>query len=603
MADTLGAATTVLDLIDAAVAALPQTVAVKGSDGVVTYAELSERADRIAARLAAAGVGRGDLVGLCVERSTSLVAAALGILRAAAAYVAIDPSYPEERVSWMLGDSAPAAILCDPAIAAGLHHPGQIVVFEGGRLTPGPEAEDVTRPSARPGPDDLAYVVYTSGSSGRPKGAMADHRGLLNLVEWHRNAFDLGPADRCTQIASPGFDAAVWEIWAALAAGATIHVVPEALRRDPVGLRDWLVTERISVTFLPTAVVEGVLGLTWPRDVALRYVLTGGDGLTGRPPADLGFTLINNYGVSEATVVATSGVVSPTGERAPSIGRAIDGVSVEIVNEDLEPVEPGASGELVIGGVAVGPGYLNRPDLTAERFAEDASGRRLYRTGDTARLGAGGEIEFLGRLDEQLSIRGFRVEAGEVAAALKAHPDVEDGVAVASGTSSAQRQLVAYVVAADRRPADEQLSEFLGRSLPEYMVPARYVWLDRLPVTPHGKIDRRALPDPGQAGPAEARPAEAGEPGERAPESEVQSAIAETVAELLEIPAVGVDQNFFLLGGHSMMGAQLILQLRERFGVEVSLRYLFDHPTPAELAVEVERRIAEGADATAEAVS
>jgi amino acid adenylation domain-containing protein len=600
---TLSAGTTVLDLINAMVAASPQDVAVKDVDGTVTYAELSDRADRIAARLSEAGVAPGDLVGLCVERSASLVVAALGILRAASAYVAMDPSYPEERLSWMLGDSAPAAILSNGTTAARLGHAGQITVSGGGRLAPGPEAEVATPPTARPGPHDLAYVVYTSGSSGRPKGAMADHAGLLNLVEWHRRAFELGPADRCTQIASPGFDAAVWEIWAALATGAAIHVVPESLRRDPVGLRDWLVAEGITVTFLPTAVVEGVLGLTWQKDVALRYVLTGGDGLTSRPPADLGFTLVNNYGVSEATVVATSGFVSPTGGGAPSIGRAIDGVVAKIVDENLEPVEPGASGELVIGGVAVGPGYLNRPDLTAERFVEDARGRRLYRTGDAARIGADEEIEFLGRLDEQLSIRGFRVEAGEVAAALKAHPDVEDGVAMASGTRSAQRQLVAYVVAADRRPEDDQLSEFLGRSLPEYMVPARYIWLDRMPVTAHGKIDRNALPDLGQAGPPDA-----GEPKGGAPGSEVHAVIASIVAELLEMPEVGIDQNFFLLGGHSMMGAQLILQLRERFGVEVSLRYLFDHPTPAELAVEVERRIEEagpGAEAvaTAKAVS
>jgi acyl-coenzyme A synthetase/AMP-(fatty) acid ligase/acyl carrier protein len=413
---------------------------------------------------------------------------------------------------------------------------------------------------------------------------MVEHASLINLVQWHRDAFALDGSDRCTQIASPGFDAAVWEIWPSLASGASIHVVPESLRADPVGLRDWLVREGITVTFLPTAVAEGVIGLPWPDSGALRHLLTGGDALTRRPPPGLGFTVVNNYGPSETAVVATSGPVAPGGEGLPSIGSPIAGVTVEVVDEHLAAVEPGVEGELMVGGAAVARGYLNRPELTAERFLGDGPARR-YRTGDRVRLRADGSLEFLGRLDDQLSIRGFRVEPGEVAAALNSHPAIAASVTVGVGSSGVDRRLVAYVVGAgDERPHDDELSEFLGGFLPEYMVPSRYVWLSALPLTQHGKIDREALPSPAETvndAPAGSRP---GTP--------IGTAIESVVAELLELEEIGSNQNFFLLGGHSMFGAQLIVRLEELFGVEITLRYLFDHPTVDEITAEVERQMA-----------
>jgi amino acid adenylation domain-containing protein len=569
----------------------PDRLAVKDTEGSVTYGELSTRADQVARCLVALGVGSGDLVGLCLPRSSSLVVAALGIFRAGAAYVAIDPAYPDDRLRWMLSDSAPVATVTDSGTIDRLGHVGRTILLgAGGRLdseTPDDTGEDLPPP---PSAEDLAYVVYTSGSSGRPKGAMIDHGGLINMVEWHRRAFDVGPEDRCTQIASPGFDAAVQEIWPTLASGAAIHVVPDPLRADPIGLRDWLVAEGITVAFLPTAVVETVIGLAWPVDTPLRYVLTGGDALTRRPKAGLGFTLINGYGVSEASVVSTSGVVEPDGEGAPSVGRPIDGVAIEPVDEELEPVPTGESGELVIAGVSVGRGYLNQPELTAERFVGDKRGRRVYRTGDHARVNEEGQIEFLGRLDDQLSIRGFRVEAGEVAATLNSHPRIEASAVAAAGDSSTERRLVAYVVAGTEQPSDEEVSEFLGRSLPAYMVPSTYVWLDRLPVTEHGKVDRKALSElSGIIEPVSS------DPPAQPPTTDVQATIATTAAELLDLPEVRPDQSFFLLGGHSMLGAQLIVRLEDLYGVEIELRYFFDHPTPAELAVEVERQIAVGA--------
>jgi amino acid adenylation domain-containing protein len=590
--------TPVLGLIDRVGVSLGQRPAVRAHDGTLSYAQLSARADALAQRLQHLTVRRGDLVGLCLPRSASLVVAALGIVKAGAAYVAIDPTYPQERVRWMLEDSGAVAVVTDPAGAHQLDGRGRwpVVVMTGGGELAASDAELPTRGepllSASIGPDDLAYVVYTSGSTGLPKGVLVEHASLSNLVHWHCAAFELGPGDRCTQIASPGFDAAVWEIWPSLAAGAVINVVADELRNDPVRLRDWLVAEQITVSFLPTAVAEAIIALPWPEDAALRYLLTGGDALTRRPRPDLGFTLINNYGLSETAVVATSGPVAPSGEGIPSIGRPISGVSAEVVDQQLTAVAAGEEGELVVSGAAVSRGYLNRPELTAQRFL-NGDGRRRYRTGDRVRLRADGEIEFLGRLDDQLSIRGFRVEPGEVVAALNSHPAIEASAAVGIGNSSADRRLVAYAVpAGSDRPARQQLDEFLGSSLPDYLVPSDYVWLEQLPVTAHGKIDRAALPMQPQTA-AAAPPASNGASDSAGftGTGDIPATVAAMVSELLEVDEVGLHQNFFLLGGHSMLGAQLIVRLEDLFGVEVSLRYLFDHPTPAEIAAEVQRQV------------
>lgn len=594
IADAHQTGATVLTAVDQQADTAAERLAVQGPDGSLTYGELSRRADALAARLHQVGVQPGDLVGLFVERSAGLVVAALGILRAGATYLALDPAYPDERVRWMLEDSGAAAVLTDAGTAARPEARGErphLVVEAAGELTGG-QRESGHRPlpqtpfrdraeSSTPLATDPAYVVYTSGSTGRPKGVLVAHAALANLVQWHRSAFALTPDDRCTQIASPGFDAAVWEIWPSLASGAALLVVPDELRNDPIALRDWLVAKAITVTFLPTVLAEAVVGLSWPSESALRYLLTGGDALTHRPPAGLPFSLVNNYGLSETAVVATSGPVAAGGEGAPSIGRPIDGVLTRIVDERSAPVPAGLPGELMVGGVAVAQGYLNRLELTAKRFLADGQAR-WYRTGDRVRERPDGELEFLGRLDAQLSIRGFRVEPGEIGATLDSHPAIQASVTVPRGDSAAERELVSYVVAAGaERPDDAELAAFLAQRLPEYMVPSRYAWMDRLPLTAHGKIDHTALPA--------LEPAGVDSEGIR-PKTAIQAATASIVAELLDAPTIGMDQNFFLLGGHSMLGAQLIVRLEDRFGVEISLRYLFDHPTLAEIAEEVERQ-------------
>jgi amino acid adenylation domain-containing protein len=587
-----------MKLVEGAVHRAPNSVAVRAQDGTLTYSELWQGAERLARHLRHLGVRPGDLVGQCLERSASMVVGALAAFRAGAAYVATDPAYPDQRLRWMLDDADVAAVVTDSRNAGRmLGDRVTVVLGAGGELPSNTTAEDedeVDEPlPALPRSTDLAYVVYTSGSTGHPKGVMVEHGGLDNLIAWHHTAFAVTDADHCTQIASPGFDAAVWELWPALAAGAALHVVPEELRRDPLGLRDWLVGERITVGFMPTAVAEGLIAVPWPPDAPLRHLLTGGDALTRRAAADLGFQVVNNYGLSETAVVATSGIVTPDGSGPPSIGRPIAGVLAEVVDDELNPVAPGDAGELLIGGVAVARGYLHRDDLTAERFLENARGR-WYRTGDRVAERPDGELDFLGRADDQLSLRGFRVEPAEIVAALDAHPAIDSSAVLGVGGSGGDLELIAFTVAGDpQRPDDDELSEFVSARLPDYMVPARYVWLAELPLTAHGKLDRDALRAEVATRQSPAAPADDADGSVQQAVSSIEDTIASIVAELLSVDQVGLDENFFLLGGHSMLGAQLIVRLEDLLGVEISLRYLFDHPTPAEIAEEVTRQRAQ----------
>jgi amino acid adenylation domain-containing protein len=464
------------------------------------------------------------------------------------------------------------------------------------------------RPAAEPAPEDPAYVVFTSGSTGIPKGVVVSHGGLSNLISWHRRAFGLTKDDRTTLIASPAFDASIWELWPTLAVGGSLHVPPAELRTDPAGLRDWLVERAITVTFVPTAVTEQLLTLTWPRQVPLRVLLTGGDALHRRPRAGLSFSVVNNYGVSEASVVSTSGPVSPAADAqagaAPSIGAAIDGVTLAVVDETLTPVAPGEAGELLIGGVSVALSYLNEPELTARAFLRRsfAGGPELrwYRTGDLVRCLPDGSYEHLGRIDDQVQVRGSRVELGEVAAALDKHPLIRASVVVARGDGMLQR-LVAYVAPVDcGELSAQELADFVAAQLPEHMVPGAVVILPELPITANGKIDRAALPEPAATDrvvrgwswkapdddPAGADLA-AAEVVDADPA--LLSVVANLVCELLELPSVEHQDNFFLLGGHSMLGAQLIAHLDELFGVQLPLRDIFRNPTVAAIAYQVEQ--------------
>lgn len=581
---------TVPELVAARAAETPDATAVVAGNQRITYRELDTRANQLAHHLHALGVGPDVLVGLCFERSVALVVGALGILKTAGAYLPLDPGYPRERLAFMLQDARSPVLVTEPRLAASLADGAwRVVSLDAGATSRAPG--DLQPPDCRAATDNLAYVIYTSGSTGRPKGVEITHDGLLNLVFWHQRAFAVTRSDRATQLASPAFDGAVWEVWPYLTAGASIHIPDEETRLNPPLLRDWLVAQEITISFLPTPMAEAAMALTWPPHPALRLLLTGADTLHRYPPPTLPFALVNNYGPTEATVVATSGLVPPGNSAGPlpSIGRPIANTQVHILDENLQAVATGTPGELYIGGRGVARGYRNRPDLTAERFIPDpftdVPGARLYRTGDLVRSRADGDLEFIGRIDQQVKIRGFRIELGEVEAVLGEHPEVRQAVVAARDNTSGGRSLVAYVVPAPgSQPATEELRNFLRMRLPDYMVPTAIVRLQALPLTTNGKVDRNALPAPGADQAAR-------DGGLQAPRTLIEERLAGIVATLLKLEQVGMEENFFLLGGHSLLGAQLLARVNDMFGVVLPLRTLFDIPTISGLSAEIERLV------------
>ena len=587
------------DLVQLQASATPDVVALVSGNRHVTYRELNARANQLAHRLRSLGIGPDVPVGLCMERSVELPIAALGILKAGGAYVPLDPTYPSRRLSMLLEDSGTPVVVTQPGVAGKLPAgTWETVVLDGDGL--GSSVVDSTvLPVANTTPKNLAYVIFTSGSTGRPKGVQITHGSLNNLVTWHRHAFNVSPVDRATLLASPGFDAAVWEIWPYLTAGASVQVVDEAIRTVPDALRDWIVRTGITISFLPTVLAESIMGLQWPPGSAFRVLLTGADTLRRYPPRDLPFTLINNYGPTECTVVATSGRIYPEesseesrdkrSNKLPSIGRPIDGVGVYFVDEHLQRVPNGTPGELLIGGRGVGRGYLNAPELTAEKFVPDLFGgdprARLYRTGDLGRLLPDGQIAFMGRLDDQIKVMGHRIEPNEIVTVLDRHPEIEASFVCTYTDPSGGQRLVAYVVpATDRLPKPGDLRSYLGSYLPSHMLPSAFVQLDRLPLSPHGKLDRAALPQPTAENILRDDSLEA-------PQSPIEEHLGVVLSGLLGVARVGSEDNFFTLGGHSLMGAQLIAKIRENFGVELSLRCLFDEPTPRGMSIEIERLI------------
>ena len=586
------------ELVQLQASATPDSVALVSGNRHVTYGELNARANQLAHRLRSLGIGPDVPVGLCMERSVELPIAALAILKAGGAYVPLDPSYPSRRLSMLLEDSGTPLVVTQPGVAGKLPAgKWETIVLDGDGLDSGFDSS--VSPVANTKPENLAYIIFTSGSTGRPKGVQITHGSLLNLVTWHQRAFNVSPADRATLLASPGFDAAVWEIWPYLAAGASLYVVDEAVRTAPAALRDWIVRTGITISFLPTVLAESMIGLQWPPESAFRVLLTGADTLRRYPPHDLPFVLINNYGPTECAVVATSGRIrseesseesrDKRSNKLPSIGWPIDGVSVYVVDEHLQRVPNGTPGELLIGGRGVGRGYLNASELTAEKFLPDLfggdPGGRLYRTGDLGRLLPDGQIAFMGRLDDQIKVMGYRIEPNEIVTVLNRHPGIEASFVCTYSDPSGDQRLVAYVVpTTDMPPKPGDLRSYLGSYLPSHMLPSAFVQLSQLPLSPHGKLDRAALPQPTTVNILRDDSLEA-------PQSPIEEHLAVVLSGLLGVARVGSEDNFFTLGGHSLMGAQLIAKIRENFGVELSLRCLFDEPTPRGMSAEIERLI------------
>lgn len=577
-------------LIARQAAATPDAVALIDGDQKLSYREMNQRANQLAHMLQGLGVRPDVLVGVCLERSLDLVVGLLGILKAGGAYVPLDPTYPPERLAFMLEDARADVLVTQKRLAASLATEGtRVVCLDTDAATWA--RQSISDPATSPRADDLAYVIYTSGSTGRPKGVQITHNSLLNLVNWHQRAFSVSATDRVTQLTSPAFDATGWELWPYLTVGASVYLLDDESRTVPTLCRDWLVDHAITITFLPTALAEGVMALEWPGTTALRYLLTGADTLHHYPSPSLPFALVNNYGPTEATVVATCGLVPPAEHASgpPSIGRPIANTQIYILDEHLRQVPIGVPGELHIGGVGLARGYLNRPELTEEKFIPhpfgDEPGARLYRTGDLARYLPDGQVAFMGRIDHQIKIRGYRIEPDEIMTVLNGHPAVQTSLVVAREDTPGDKRLVAYLVLAQgAQVTSNSLREALAQCLPNYMVPATFVRLDALPMTPNGKVDRAALPVPDAMNTLR-------DGVTVAPSTPTEERLARIVTTLLEVDQVGMEDNFFLLGGNSLLGTQIIAQVADTFGADLSLRSLFDAPTVRLLSAEIERRI------------
>ncbi|MEV5427837.1 non-ribosomal peptide synthase/polyketide synthase [Streptomyces sp. NPDC052701] len=563
-------AATLPDLFERQAARTPDAVALADGARRWTYAEVDRWANRLAHRLIGLGVGPERVVALALPRAAETVVAQLAVAKAGGAFLPVDPDYPEQRRKFMLRDAGAHLVLADPA---------QVRDADGPDTAP----TDADRTAALT-PGHPAYVIYTSGSTGTPKGVVVTHRGLAGFAAGAAERYAAGPGDRVLQFASPSFDASVLELCVSLLSGATLVTGEEG---PLVGerLAEVLAGRRISHALIPPAALATVAPGTSGALPELRTLIVGAEAC----PADLvevwapGRRMINSYGPTEATVVATwTGPLAP-GAGVPPIGRPAGATRVHVLDHALRPVPPGVTGELYVAGPGLARGYLNRPGLTARRFVADpfgAPGERMYRTGDLARWDADGQLRFAGRADDQVKLRGFRIEPGEIESALRRHPRVRDAAAVVRADGPGR--LVAYVVPAEDTAGDAageldvaELREHLAGLLPPYMVPSAFVPLERLPLTPNGKTDRRALPEPG--------PGQAAAGPRTAPRTDTERRIARIWADVLGVDEVGAHDNFFHLGGDSILTMQVVSRLR-RDGLYVATRDLFTHQTVAELA-------------------
>ncbi len=576
------------ELFEAQVARSPEADAVVWDGKRLSYAELNARANRLAHYLRSLGVKPDDRVAICLERGFELMISLLAVLKAGAAYVPLDPAYPEERLAFMLEDSAPLALLTDAGLKARLadRSGGARVIDLSSDAAQWAHQSSDNPDLAAVGltPRNLAYVIYTSGSTGQPKGVMVPHAGVMNLVSWHNRQFQVSAADRATQLAGLAFDASAWETWPYLLAGACLHLVRPELLGQPEALWQRLTDDRITVAFMPTPLAELMLTTPRPEHLALRCLLAGGDRLHGYPPAGLPFELVNNYGPTENSVVSTSCPVPAGNEGLPPIGKPIANTRIYLLDAQGEPVPVGVAGEIHVAGDGIARGYLNRPELTAERFIADPFSNdpeaRLYKTGDLGRWREDGSIEFLGRNDFQVKVRGFRIELGEIEAQLAACDGVLEAVVIAREDHPGDKRLVAYLTASAELNIDELRAQ-LKAVLPEYMVPSAFMILDALPLTPNGKLDRKALPVP-EGDAYGAREYEA-------PQGKQEEALAAIWQDILGIERVGRHDHFFELGGHSLLAVQVITRIRQGMGCELALRDLFDHPVLQDLARQLQQ--------------
>ncbi len=577
---------TIPELFAAQVALRPGAPAVVSEQGALTYAQLDARANQVARLLLRQGAGPDVPVAVCLERTPEMIVGVLAILKAGSAYLPLEPTFPTDRLAFMIDDASAAVILTEKRLAARLPRDSGPPVLILETLLEQARAEQESPPDAAIGADHLAYLMYTSGSTGTPKGVAVPHRAIDRLV-CDVDYVRLGPEETLLHAAPLGFDASTFEIWGALLTGGCCALYPDPFPTGP-GLRRVIARHQITTAWLTAALFNAIVDEDPTHLGGLRQILTGGEALSvshvRRAQASLPHAqIINGYGPTETTTFAvTHAVPRPLHQDLLSvpIGRAIRDTPLYVLDETRQPVAPGTVGELYIGGAGVARGYLGRPELTAERFLSWPPDDRVYRTGDLVRALPDGTLDYVGRVDQQVKIRGFRIETGEIEATLARHPAVRSTVVVAREDRPGHKRLVAYSTAAEAlasRPSATALREWLGARLPEYMVPAAFVWMDALPVTQNGKLDRRALPAPSLGRPdLAAAYVAAGTP------TEVHCVAV--FEEVLGVEGVGVHDNFFDLGGNSLLALRAIHRLRDLVGQEVPPVPFFQAPTARGLA-------------------
>ncbi len=582
----------------------PEAVAVafdsEGSSQQLTYAELNAHANRMAHYLRVRGVRAGDCVALCIPRGPLQIAAVLAIVKSGAAYAPLDPEFPQERLRFILGNVNAPWVLISEDTRIELDDSVQVLILEEKeKEIGGQSAEDLEWELS---PETPLYVIHTSGSTGRPKGVAMPHRSIVNLVEWQARASAAEFGATTLQYASLSFDVASQEIFSTLTSGGCLQLIDENVRRESPRLLEFLRSHEVSRLFLPPVALEQLALAADAKKLPLdhiREVIVAGDKLQitdsvrelfeGMPQA----RLVNQYGPTESHVVSAHTLEGPASDWPvhPPIGRPIDNVQLYVLDEGLEPVPPKVAGELYIGGVAVALGYLNLPEESRERFIEnpfEEGGGALYRSGDVCRYDRDGALVFLGRADQQIKLRGFRIEPGEVEVALKGHPGVEDAVVVKRRSKQGDDQLAAYLVMEEGAELDKSsLRAHLAERLPVYMIPTHLLPLLSFPLTSSGKIDRRGLPEPLEEELTKER-----ERSYVAPRTPVEQFLADCWCELLQIERVGIYENFFELGGHSLSATQLVSRIRDHFGLELPLFRIFERPTIELLGLEIVQLLA-----------
>jgi amino acid adenylation domain-containing protein len=593
-------------MFEAQVRATPGALALVFEGQELSYLELNHRANRLAHRLRSLGVGPEVVAGICVERSIDMVVALLGVLKAGGAYLPLDPAYPKERLAHMLRTSGARVLLSQKHLAPTL--PGD---FEGAILQIDTDdslsSESTFEPASGVRPDNLAYIIFTSGSTGAAKGVGMSHRSLTNLTLWQNRISPLSPGERTLQYNSFSFDVSFLEVASTLSTEGTLVLVSDAVRRNVAAITSLLATERIARLFMPytalSQIAEFCAGRSDPG-LFLKQVISTGEPLQVSPNIAAFFQglpgchLHNEYGPTETHFVTEHTLRNEAAASwpvLPPVGRPIPNCEIYVLDESLSPVPVGVTGELYVGGHPVARCYVHNPAMTAERFLPDPfSGRpgaRLYKTGDLARFRPDGTVELFGRRDHQVKVRGFRIELGEIEIVLAQHPDLRDVAVTARGIGAHNRHLVAYVVPApERAPSAPELRRYLLEKLPEYMVPSVFVPMDRLPVGATGKVDRFRLPDP-MSQPSMQRDGELVEP-----RNETEKELASIWCQLLLCERVSVNDNFFTLGGHSLLVVQLATRIRESFGVEIAMQRIFEIPTLSELALVITELQIEQAD-------